>query len=519
MTRLEPLSLQKLRRLAVVAFLPFIVSCQSAMMSALRGTDCVSPELSFATALNPFRSEDHVRFTAVNAPKMLAASKNRPMPLAVGKACMTLEDCRATALTNNLELQIARVDELTKEAVKNSNIARGLPHFTFSSELSQRDNPPYSYSDILGQEGLVPNPSDAGTGVNNYSTSRERTTWRYVLETRWSSMDAVLAYYVSKNAANNRIRAHYQKIRVAQKLISVVDGAYFRLLSLQDSLSYAKQLVSLRTRIAASMRRLHNKTIIRVDDYERAEQKAIEARRVLSKIRNEMERQRSILASAMAVAPESCMEGGLSVKGKMCAPKFSGRLCDLEVVAVKNRPEAYQAGLDHLNSVNDVKRTIVRYLPKVEGFWRYTRDKDKYLYNKDWKEVGVLVNFDLLDWLITGNESKVARTAAEKSYKELGAVALGITSQVRLAALVYDDSLDELETREAGLVGSEKVQEIARKRVSGDDLSQLELEEADGNLLYQRIQRIRAVGEANATLAELQSALGTNYKAPVPCKL
>ncbi len=133
--------------------------------------------------------------------------------------------------------------------------------------------------------------------------------------------------------------------------------------------------------------------------------------------------------------------------------------------------------------------------------------------------MGFLVHFDLLDWLITGNESKVARIATDKTYKEMGAVALGITSQVRVAALAYDDSLDELETREAALAGSEKVQEIARKRVSSDDLSQLELEEAEGNLLYQRIQRIRAVGEANATLAELQSALGTNYKAPVPCKL
>jgi outer membrane protein TolC len=518
MTRLGPLLSRKAKALAIFAFLPFITSCHSAMMSSFwPQIPATSPGQSLATALNPFVAEDHVRFTAVNIPRVLAASRARPPALTIGKNCLALEECRSMALANNLEIQIARVDVLTKEAVKNSSLARGLPHFLFSSELSERDNPPYSYSDILGQEGLVPDPGSGGTGVTNYSTSHERSTWRYVLETRWSSIDAVLAYYLSRNAQNDRFRSHYQKVRVAQKLVAVVDGAYFRLLSLQESLPYAKQLVSIRTRIADSMRRLRNKTIIRVEDYDRADQKSIEARRVLAKIRNEMERQRNILASAMGIPPESCMDGGLSVTGKMCAPKFSAQLCDLEVVAVKNRPEAYQAGLDHLNSVNDIKRTVVRYLPKVEGFWRYTRDKDKYLYNKDWKEVGVLIQVDLLDWLITGNESKVARTAADKTYKELGAVALGITSQVRVAALAYDDSLDELETRGASMAGSEKVQEIARMRASGDDLSQLELDEAEGNLLYQKLQRIRAIGEANATLAELQSALGTNYKEPHPC--
>jgi len=517
MNRAGPLTLRKLKGLVIVAFLPFVASCQSATMSSFRGAPTMSPELSLVSALNPFRAEDHVRFTSMNTPKMLAASRARPAAIVLGKKCLTLEDCRSMALKNNLELQIARVDEITKDALKNSALARGLPHFAFSSELRERDNPPYSYADVLGQEGVSPNPADAGTGVTNYSTSRERTTWRYVLETRWSSVDAVLAYYVSKNGLNERFKAHYHKVRVAQKLVSVVDGAYFRLLSLQESLSYAKQLVSIRTRIAASMLRLQNKTVIRLEDYERAEQKVIEARRVLAKIRNEMERQKNLLASSMGLPPESCMDGGLSVIGKMCPPKFSAQLCDLELVAVKNRPEAYQAGLDHLTSVNDVKRTIVRYLPKVEGFWRYSRDKDKFLYNKDWKEVGVLVQFDLLDWLITGSESKAARSIADKTYREMGAVALGITSQVRVAALAYDDALDELETREASLAGSEKVHEVARKRVSSDDLSQLELEESEGNLLYQKFQRIRAIGEANASLAELQGALGTNYKEPVPC--
>ena len=139
------------------------------------------------------------------------------------------------------------------------------------------------------------------------------------------------------------------------------------------------------------------------------------------------------------------------------------------------------------------------------------------MYNKDWKDVGVLVYVDLLDWLSNGYESAATRSTAEKTYKEMGAVALGITSQVRVAALTYRDAVEELQTREASVTGSRNVVHIAQVRTSSDDLSRLELEEAQGNLLFQKVQRIRAVGEANAALAELESVLGTNFDEPVPC--
>lgn len=511
------LSSRNLRRAALIALLPLIVSCQSAMISPFHSVGpALGPGLSLLSVCNPFGPTDHVQFTSTNASRLLAASRVRPPTKALGKKCLTLEDCRAIALSKNLDLQAARVEEFAREAVKDTALTRALPHFSFNADLSQRDNPPYSYSDVLGQEGL--SPTETGSGVTNFSTGHERSTWRYALETRWSPVDAILAYYVSKSRANDVLRAHHQRVRVAQKLVATIDAAYFRLLGVQESLSYVKQLNSRRSQIASSMRRLRDKTIVRVDDYERAEQRAVDARRLLAKARNETERQWSILASAMGISPDQCIDGRYSVLGKMRSPSFGGDLCNLELIAVKNRPEAYQAGLDHLTSVNDIKRTIVRYFPKVEGFWRYTRDKDRYLYNKDWKEVGFFVHVDLLDWLTGASDSNAAKSTADKTYRELGAVALALTSQVRLAALSYNDALDELQARDASLGASRKVLEVARIRASSNDLSQLELKEAEANVLQQKIQRLRALGEANAALAELQGALGTNYNEPIPCR-
>ncbi len=191
--------------------------------------------------MNPFGPEDHVQFTAINTAKLLSASRVRPPIKAKGKKCLTLEDCRAIALANNLDLQAARVDEFAREAIKDTALTRALPHLTFTGDLNQRDNPLYSYADVLGQEGLAPT-TESGTGVTNFSTGHERTTWRYFLETRWSPIDAALAYYVSKNRLNDRLKSHHQRVRVAQRMIATIDAAFFRLLSLQESLADAKQL-------------------------------------------------------------------------------------------------------------------------------------------------------------------------------------------------------------------------------------------------------------------------------------
>lgn len=482
----------------VVVCLPLLLcSCRSAFM-------------------DPFRSVDVNQLSRADSAMTLVNHRVKPAGAVVGKRHLTLADCRSIALANNLDLQVARTEELTKRAVEWSNKTKLLPHFLASGELSQRDNPPYSYSDVLGQEGRTPNPGSGGTGVTNYSTSHERSTWRYVLEMRWSPTDAALAYYLSKSSVNDRLKTHHQRVRVAQKLLAVVDGAFFRLLSLQDSLASAERLAAARATVASKMKQAFERKLVGIDQYSRATQQQIRARRLLARIRNEIERQRNILASAMALSPDYCVDGGFLLIGELTAPHFEAPMCDLEMKAVQNRPEAIEAGLNHLSSVNDLKRTIVKYCPKVTGFWRYTKDKDKYLYNKDWKEVGLLVYFDLLDWLSNINEYRATRFNAVKTRQEMGTVALGITSQVRVAGLQYYDSLDELQSTRAALSSTDEVLKVAKDRSSRDDLDRLALREAEANVLQNRIENTRALGEANALLAELQGAMGTNYHEPAP---
>ncbi len=504
---------------------PFASLCAMLVLGSCQATSMnrtPSPEdlvISMKSAiLGPFMGVDHQHFARTKAAAALENYRVKPADTIAGKKSVTLEECRRIALENSLVLNATRMEEMSKKAIAYSNKTKLLPHFLVAGELSQRDNLDFSYNDVLGQEGRPPSFETVDNpGVRNFSTSHERTTWRYAVEARWSPTEAALAYYLSQNSKNERLKAHYRRIRAAQKLISTVDAAYFRLLSLQETLGLARGLAEDRSEVARKMKLAFEKRLVGVQEYSRASRNWFRAKRLLKRIQNESAKQVNLLASAMGLSPDKCVEGGLVVLGKLAEPSLALPQCQLEITAVHNRPEAFEAGLNHLNSLNDLKRTIVKYCPKVAGFWRYTRDKDKFLYNKDWKEIGVFVYFDLLDWLTNTRESQAADYNAARAAKEMGAVALGIASQVRVAALKYFDAMDEVQTAAEALGSSRQVLSVARTRAERKDLDRIALSEARADVLQSEIEYLTALGEANATMAELQGALGTNYTEELPC--
>ena len=463
--------------------------------------------------INPLGSGDPLYGARMSAAVALADNRLVPASAVTGKQYLTLDDCRRLALARNLDLRAARVDELTKEMIRDSSGKKILPHLVWASELGRRDNYGYSFSDVLGQEGLSPNPAapSPGAGVTNYSVAHERSTWRYSMELNWSPTDALLAYYLTRSGHNDTLRAHFQKVRVAQKLVGTVDTSFYRLLSLQKRCPMAKRLTGIRSRVLEESERLYQEKLVPVEQCHRARQKYLKASRVLLGIEDDLERQRNVMFSALSLSPDRCVDAGVHVTGALVRPAFRECIPVIELTAVRNRPEAQVAGLTTANSINDLTRSLVRCFPKLTGFWRYTRDKDHYLLHKDWKEIGFRVYFDLAEWLSNWDEKKAAKYNVTKMELDGGAVTLGIAVQARMAALSYFRSLKELEYAASALRSSERVLRSARVKHASNDLTKLAFLEVQADTLEEEIDGIRAVGEANAALAELYATMGTNY--------
>lgn len=467
-------------------------------------------------SINPFRSPDVIPAAGVPANSCPSEDRGGSSKTVTESACLTLEDCKRIALTRNLDLQAARVEEFTRAAMRDSNQKRILPHLMFISELSNRDNYGYSFSDVLGQEGLNPNPgaTPGQTGVTSYSVGHERSTWRYSLELNWSPTDAALAYYLTGSSQNDKWRVHHQRVRVGQKLVGTVESAFFRLLSAQQRLPTAKRLVRIRAHVLEQTKALCDKKLKPIEDYYRANQNSLRAARILLATEEDLLRQKNFLASAMSLTPGFSSADSIFVQGNLEKPIFPGSISGMELTALQNRPEAYEVGLNSRNSVNDSKRAMIKLFPKVTGFWKYTRDKDRFLYNKDWKDIGVRFYFDIAEWLVNWDESKAAKSNITKTDVAGGAVLVGIAAQVRLAALSYSRSLKELEYADSALKSSRAVVSSAKAKAQSNDITQLALLEAQADMLESELDKIRLLGEANALFAELGVATGINYNEP-----
>ncbi len=85
---------------------------------------------------------------------------------------------------------------------------------------------------------------------------------------------------------------------------------------------------------------------------------------------------------------------------------------------------------------------------------------------------------------------------------------------MRAATLSYSRSLKELEYVESALKSSRSVVSSARAKAENNDITKLALLEAEADTLEAELDKIRALGEANAIFAELGVAIGTNYNEP-----
>lgn len=248
--------------LIIVAFSVLLVSCQSHLAERVKSP---LPSLKAIKdgVVDPIRQGNEAAISLTKSAAALADKRIRPATTVTAKKQLTLEDCRALALANNLDLRTAQFQELAKRSIEYSSKTKLLPNFLVSTELAERDNIAYSYSDQGGNQGLPPGFGGAGQ-VSNWAVGHERSTFRLLMETNWSPTDAALAFYLSRSSINERLRSHYQRVRVAQKVLGVVEASYFRLLSLQDALPKAERLVGLRERLIQDGEQLFERHLINV---------------------------------------------------------------------------------------------------------------------------------------------------------------------------------------------------------------------------------------------------------------
>ena len=116
-----------------------------------------------------------------------------------------------------------------------------------------------------------------------------------------------------------------------------------------------------------------------------------------------------------------------------------------------------------------------------------------------------------MDWFANLKERAGFTAKNIKAEQRMTATALAIATEVRMAVLRCMEADEELQTIHASLERARKQLQLAKGKAKVGVLENVAVEDAQGNVLQEDIERIRSIGEGNARLAELQCAVGINY--------
>lgn len=485
--------------------------CIPALLGCVLIGGCSLQSLHIARPIDP------MGFSQISGIGHLNEYRGKSAAKATGKPCLTLEECKNLALNKNLGLHVKRWDELSLRSLASSRRWAMLPSLVAFADTARRDTLPFSFSDVITQEGLGPTPPAAGADVTAYHTDQERNRRILGVESRWSPNDAVGAFIRYHGTWNEQAQVRFDRIRSAQRILGDVESTYYRLIGLQESLRLAEKLVKLRAENAGKARKLLGRNLIDVEKFHRVRGKADSAEQLLARLRSSMERHRNLLATCIGLSPEHC-NGGFYVTGKLCRPDFKARVCELEMSAIKTRPEPYMAGLEHANAILDKRLLMIDYLPKITGYWRYLHDENHFLLNEDSHELGVAAYIDFTKLLENYGKTCAAERKIAATRSKIGAAAVGISSEVRLASLDYIDSLREAKSARGSVSDAEKLREVMRGRSTADETDRVSVRDARADVVEAKINEIRALAEANAAFARLKAALGSNYSEDLSCK-
>ena len=124
---------------------------------------------------------------------------------------------------------------------------------------------------------------------------------------------------------------------------------------------------------------------------------------------------------------------------------------------------------------------------------------------------------DLKDLMNNLYQTDAVNAQRSEAYHKQSAQALAIISEVRSKALRCFDSEADLQVMDASIKRAKKRLQVANGKESLGMLEKVAVQVARADLLELRIERLRALGRANARAAELACAVGMNYTPSAAC--
>ncbi|MCQ2965854.1 MAG: TolC family protein [Alphaproteobacteria bacterium] len=320
------------------------------------------------------------------------------------------------------------------------------------------------------------------------------------LQMVFNVLDFGVSYYNAKQAGNQSFIAQENIRKIVQHLVHDVRVAFWRAAAAQR---IEKDLETLSVKINEELIRINtdgNKTTEQLT----SEKSLLSALQNLNKIKQEILTAKLDLAKLMNVGMNSRFV--LDIPREMDIEKISKAegLYEWEYSALLARPELRIHDYEVRLSEYEAKKEIVKLFPGISFGGGINYQSDTFLKNKNWAEVGVGVSWNLINLITAPGRLNRIDSEKELARQQRLAMTMAIISQVNIAHLQINQSIENFNVNERLRVVNENLMRQVAKKTK--DRSALLLAMVDA--IQSQINRDLAYAEYKMAESDMFIALG-----------
>lgn len=412
---------------------------------------------------------------------------------------MDLTDIIDMALERNLSTRIKLYEYAVQHELATGEALKMLPSLIVNGDVSWRNRNTGSSSESL-VPGIPPAPP---------SISSEQNVHRYDITAIFNLLDFGLSFLRSRQESNKARTMNLEYARLQQNLIVDVSKQYWRAVAAKRALEGSKNIQRTLNRQIFIIEKLIDRRIISELNGLRNENQLINLKIIFQHYEKEFHEAMTSLKQFMGLPSSFDFE----IVYAETAPIDIGcyNICELEEIALFNRPELKIGDLEEKIARDDIYAAILQMLPNGEGFLGDFFDGNRFLIFNHWLIMGARATWNLLAFPRRWYEKCAGEYRVELARQNRLNLSIGVITQVNLAYLDYLDNLEQYQLSDQLRRVNERLLKAAKNEVRFGSIHPADLVKFEADALLAEVDALKSYGELQYSLEQLNNALGLPF--------
>ena len=407
----------------------------------------------------------------------------------------------ALAIENNKDIKI----KLFETALANQQ----LEDIKFDMLPSMSADAGYTGSEKYqsSTSATVGSNDTAGSKGSSFSTSRTKDVFEQNVGFAWNALDFGLSYIRAGQSADRYLIAKEIEKKSTNNIAKEVIQAYWNALSAQKLIKKYDPLIKKVNQALGDSRKIEEMLLQKPMDALLYQKELLDIKRALISQRQTLINAKITLGGLMGLLPNQ--EYNL-VKTSKPINILDMKLKNMERHALINRTELLENRYQERISLAETKAGIRSMLPSFNLNASYTSSSNNYLQNKQNFEYGSSIGANLLNVFRAPSIKKVNEANTAIIREQRLALSMVVLSQVHLANIDFQMSMEEYETADRYYSVSKKIANQVRNAQKIARFGDLEIIREDASSLVAELRKDIAFAKMQYSVAQVYTSVGVD---------